>query len=84
MASTLTERRRGLGGRLKAIFRHRKTIEGDLLYLSTSDVRELIDRTARQELGMTAEEFYAAAERGELDDTPAVAHLRLISGARPR
>lgn len=49
--------------------------------LTAEEVRGLLDEQARRYLGMTGEEFVAAAEQGSLPDHPAVAHLVLLAGA---
>lgn len=51
--------------------------------MSRRDLDALVDRLARRHLKMSRRQFIQAVERGEsLPDHPAVAHLRLLSGAR--
>ena len=48
--------------------------------MSRDDVLRLLDEQARQFLGMTGEQFVAAARAGTLPDHPTVAHLCLLAG----
>lgn len=85
MANATARHGRTVGSVVRAMLRRRhRSVDDDLRYLSPAEVASLIEATARKELGMSATEFYAAVERGELQDDPAAAHLVLISGARPR
>lgn len=56
-------------------------VEPDAPELTPEEMRATLDQQARHYLGMSAEEFTAAAERGELPDHPVVAHLVLLAGA---
>lgn len=85
MTDTLSHKRRSPVAFVKALLKPQpEHLDDDLLYLSPAQVEALIDVTARKELGMSPDEFFAAIERGELTDSPAAAHLLLISGARAR
>ena len=48
--------------------------------MSRDDVLRLLDEQARQFLGMTGEQFIAAARAGTLPDHPMIAHLCLLAG----
>jgi hypothetical protein len=48
--------------------------------LSRADVWAMLDEQARKFLGMSAEEFVAAARADRLPDHPMVAHLVLLAG----
>jgi hypothetical protein len=48
--------------------------------LSRADVWAMLDEQARRFLGMSAEEFVAAARANRLPDHPLVAHLVLLAG----
>lgn len=60
-----------------------RTIEQGRDELTADETREFLDDQTRSELGLTLDEFLDLAERGELPDHPAVAHLILLTGARP-
>ncbi len=53
----------------------------DASELSAEQLRGLLEEEAQRYFGMSAEQFIAAAERGELPDHPVVAHLVLLAGA---
>jgi hypothetical protein len=42
----------------------------------------VLDKRARRYLGMSGDEFLARLEKGDLPDTPAVAHLSTLAGGR--
>lgn len=84
MSSATRLQKRSLRGRVWGFLRRRPTEDTDLVFLSRKDVHALLDRRARRELGMSADEFLARADRGELEDSAAVQHLLLIAGERPR
>jgi hypothetical protein len=51
--------------------------------LTPEEAHEYVAERVREELGISLEEFMRLAEDGNLPDDPAVAHLVLLTGARP-
>jgi hypothetical protein len=70
---------RAAAGRLR---RRRLARRAPDVMLNRRQVHALIDERARRYLGMSGDEFMAAAKRGELPDDPAVAQLLMLTGAR--
>jgi hypothetical protein len=55
--------------------------QADPSELTADELRAVLEDEAQHYLGMSADEFIAAAHRGELPDHPVVAHLVLLAGA---
>ena len=51
--------------------------------LTEDESKEYLESEVRRYLDMPLEKFYKLAEQGRLPDHPAVAHLILLTGARP-
>jgi hypothetical protein len=62
-------------------WRRRSTVSG---LASHGEMLKLVDRESRRNLGMSGAEFRKALERGELPDSPAVAHLSILAGTHRR
>jgi hypothetical protein len=82
VSSTITDQRRSWLARVWGILRRRRDSPDDVIFLSRRDVRALLERRAREDFEMSAEEFLAAADRGDLKDSPLAQHLLLIAGER--
>jgi hypothetical protein len=81
----LTSARRSMWIRITDfILRRGDPPDDDLIYLSRKEVRDLLERRAQAELGLSAEEFLAAVDNGQLRDSPVAQHLLLIAGERSR
>ena len=57
---------------------------GEPLELDRRSTRQLIDRIARRELGMTGEDFLAAVAQDAIPDSPVAEHLAILAGAQSR
>lgn len=51
--------------------------------LTEEEAREYLDGEVRRYLGIGLDEFYSLANKGRLPEHPAVAHLILLTGAKP-
>lgn len=51
--------------------------------LTPAETREYLEEQTRKYLGISLDEFLRRAEDGTLPEHPAVAHLIMLSGARP-
>lgn len=74
--------RRSLVARIVGLLRREKHEDDDLVFLSHKQVHELLEERARETFGMSADEFLAAADRGDMKDSPLAQHLLLIAGER--
>jgi hypothetical protein len=54
---------------------------GRLVDLSTEEYRALVEERVQRYLGISLDEFLAALDRGDLPDSAAVAHLKVLVGA---
>lgn len=52
----------------------------DVKTLNRKQILAILDERARRYLGMTGKQFLQALEKGELPDSPAVAHLAMLAG----
>ena len=48
--------------------------------LTRDELLEILDTRARQYLGISGEEFMERLKKGDLPDSPAVAHLAMLVG----
>lgn len=83
MAITTRSHRRSPLGRLWSFIRRQPPQDEDLVFLTRREVHELLDRLAKRDFGMTAEQFLVAVDQGELRESPLAQQLLVIAGERP-
>jgi hypothetical protein len=60
-----------------------RSVEEGREELTPEETREFLEEQTRKYLNMGLDEFLYRAEKGTLPEHPAVAHLIMLSGARP-